>query len=81
MKKSCENCRANYNNNGDPFCEIGFKTELVDKSFKGFTYSYLISMENCPKPTTLKNYLKCSDEFRENNYKKMIIENSKPINK
>jgi len=52
--KKCQDCRANHKND---FCELGYKTEILNQNWRGGIYEYISPLEKCDKPKTKKEYI------------------------
>ena len=53
MKRTCNNCRANSS-----YCDLGYKRESITKYYDNLPLTTYKPLEKCPKPTTIKEYVR-----------------------
>lgn len=57
MKRNCNGCKALISYGHTCLCDLGFKNEMSNFTFKDGEFSYAFSpKEDCPKPKTRKRY-------------------------
>ena len=61
QRKDCFSCSA-FNDTLDETssCALGYNTRFV----VGHPYGYLIPLESCPKPMTMKEYLRLEESLK-----------------